>query len=234
MAKKNTDKTQENIQVVEEALSRTEMFLEKNQKLILYIIGGIIILFGGYYGYEKFIKLPRAREAQEKMFIAEKYFEQDSLNLALNGDGLNLGFLDIIDDYSRTPSGNLARFYAGSIYLKQGQFDDAIELLKKFKAADPMVGPTALRMLGDAHLELNDPGKAADYYLEAAEEANNEFLTPEFLLRAGNTFEIMKEWEKALDAYTRIRKDYPTSFRSNSVEKYIARVEGYIQHGTGN
>jgi tetratricopeptide (TPR) repeat protein len=234
MAKKDTDRTQENIQVVEEALSRTELFLEKNQKLILYIIAGIIVVFGGYYGFQKFIQLPKAREAQEKMFIAEKYFEKDSLNLALNGDGLNLGFLDIIDDYGRTPSGNLARYYAGAIYLKQGQFDDAIRLLKKFKAKDPMVGPSALRMLGDAHLELNDPSNAVEYYLKAADKANNDFLTPEFLLRAGNTYEIMKEWQKALDTYTRIRKEYPTSFRSNSVEKYIARVESYMKYGTGN
>jgi tetratricopeptide (TPR) repeat protein len=230
MAKK-TDKTQDNIQVVEEALSRTEMFLEKNQKTILIALGAILVIFGGYFGYERFIKLPQSRDAQEKMFIAEKYWEQDSLNLALNGDGLNMGFLDIIDDYGRTPSGNLARYYAGSIYLKQGQFDEAIALLKKFRAKDPMVGPNALRMLGDAHLELDQPAKAADYYIQAADKASNEMLTPEFLMRAGNTFEVMKEWQKALDAYNRIKKEYPNSFRGGNVDKYIARVERYIEFG---
>lgn len=231
MAKKKVDKTQENIQVVEEALSRTEMFLEKNQKLILYVIAGVLVLFGGYFGYQKFIKLPKTREAQERMFIAEKYWEKDSLNLALNGDGLNLGFLDIIDDYGSTPSGNLARYYAGAIYLKQGEFDEAIRLLKRFKAKDPMVGPSALRMLGDAHLELNKPDDAVSYYLKAAERADNDLLTPEFLMRAGNTYEIMKEWNKALDIYNRIRKEYPGTYRSNNIEKYIARVEAYIEHG---
>ncbi len=231
MAKKNINKTQENIQAVEEVLSRTEMFLEKNQKVILYILGAIAVIIGGYYGYQRLIRLPNVREAQEKMFIAEKYFEKDSLNLALNGDGLNLGFLDIIDDYGRTPSGNLARFYAGAIYLKQGQYDEAIKLLKKFKAKDPMVGPSALRMLGDACLELNKPAEAVSYYLEAAEKANNEFLTPEFLMRAGLTYEIMKDWKKALDVYLRIKKEYPATFRTNQIDKYIARMEMYIQYG---
>lgn len=233
MTKKNVDKAQGNIQAVEEALSRTEMFLEKNQKLILYILGGIVLIFGGYFGYQKFIKLPKNREAQEKMFVAEKYWEKDSLNLALNGDGLNLGFLDIIDDYGRTPGGNQSRFYAGAIYLKQGNYTEAIKLLKKFKSKDPMVGPTALRMLGDAHLELNNPKEAVTYYLEAAEKADNDLLTPEFLLRAGNTYEIMKDWQKALETYTRIRKEYPATFRSSNIEKYITRVEMYIQHGEG-
>lgn len=231
MAKKNTDKTQDNIQVVEQALSRTEMFLEKNQKLILYIIGGILIVFGGYFGFQKFIRLPQTREAQEKMFIAEKYFEKDSLNLALNGDGLNLGFLDIIDDYGRTAPGKLARYYAGAIYLKQGKFEDAIVQLKKFKAKDPMVGPNALRMLGDAHLELNKPEEAVNYYLDAAKKANNDMLTPEFLMRAGYTYEIMKDWTKALEVYNQIKNEYPTSFRANNIEKYIARAEQFVQHG---
>lgn len=231
MAKKKQDKTQENIQVVEEALSRTELFLEKNQKLILYIIGGILVLFGGYYGFQKFIKLPKVREAQERMFVAEKYWEKDSLTLALNGDGLNLGFLDIIDDYGRTPSGNLARYYAGAIFLKQGQFDEALKHLKKFKANDPMVGPNALRMIGDIYLELDDPDEAVKHYLKAADKADNDLLTPDFLLRAGNTYEIMQNWDKALEVYTRIKKEYPGSFRANNIDKYIARVEAYIEHG---
>jgi hypothetical protein len=56
------------------------------------------------------------------MFQAVRYFESDSLNLALNGDGNNLGFLQIVEDYSGTKAGNLANYYAGVIYLKQGNF----------------------------------------------------------------------------------------------------------------
>ncbi len=230
MAKK-TDKTQENIQVVEEALSKTEMFLEKHQQTILYGLAAVVILIGVYFGYERFIRQPKAREAQEQMFIAEKYWEQDSLNLALHGDNLNLGFLDIISSYRRTPAGNLARFYAGHIYLVQGEYLEAIHHLERFKARDPMAGPTALRMLGDAYLELNDHAKAVDYYLKAAKEANNEALTPEFLLRAGMTYEIMQDWERAHDTYTRIKKDYPNSHRANNIDKFIARVALYMEHG---
>lgn len=230
MAKK-TDKTQDNIQVVEEALSKTEMFLEKHQKTILYALAVILVLIGGYFGYNRFIGQPKAREAQEKMFIAEKYWEKDSLNLALNGDNLNLGFLDIINNYRRTPAGNLARFYAGSIYLKQGEFQEAINHLEKFKAKDPMARPTALRMLGDAYLELDQPQMAVDHYLKAAEVANNEALSPEFLLRAGMTYEIMEDWSKAHEVYTQIKKDYPNTHRAGNIDKFIARMALYMEHG---
>lgn len=230
MAKKKADKTQENIQAVEQALSKTELFLERNQKLILYIIIGILVLFGGYFGYGRYIKLPKMREAQERMFIAEKYFEKDSLNLALNGDGLNFGFLDIIDNYRRTPAGNLSRFYAGAIYLKLGEFDNAIDHLERFKAKDPMVGPTAIRMLGDAYLELNEPLKAIDYYLKAAKEADNDLLSPEFLMRAGKTYELIANYEKALDTYNKIKRKYPNSHRGQNVDKYIGRTEAIIKH----
>lgn len=94
-----------------------------------------------------------------------------------------------------------------------------------------MVGPTALRMLGDAYLELGDHEKAVSNYLEAAKKADNDFLTPEFLMRAGNTYELKKDYKKALEAYTRIKKEYPQSFRSNNIEKYMARAELLLEHG---
>jgi len=75
--------------------------------------------------------------------MAQKYFEQDSLNKALNGDGQNPGFLDIIDEYSMTNASNLANYYTGLIFLKQGKYQDAINYLEKFDSDDEFVGPMA-------------------------------------------------------------------------------------------
>jgi tetratricopeptide (TPR) repeat protein len=160
------------------------------------------------------------------MFMAEKYFEQDSLKLALNGDGQYPGFLEIIDDYGMTKSAKLAHYYAGIIYLNEGQFEEAISHLKKFKTKDALVQPMAQGAIGDAYMELGKTAEAADYYLKASKISENEFTTPVFLQKAAWAFEEAGNNAKALEAYDRIRVEFPRSAEARDVEKYIARLKG--------
>jgi tetratricopeptide (TPR) repeat protein len=225
MAKK-ADNTEEKIQVVEEALGKTELFIEKNQKLLTIIIGAIVLIVLGYFGFQRFYIAPREKEAQSQMFMAQKYFEQDSLKKALNGDGNYLGFLSIIDDYSMTSAANLSHYYAGIIYLKQGDFNTAIKQLKKFSSDDEFIGPMATGAIGDAYMELKDTQKAIDSYLKAADQKKNDLTSPQFLLKAGWALELAGNYSKAAETYKRIQKDFPTSMESRDIEKYIARAEG--------
>jgi len=206
---KKQDKTEGGIVAVEEALSKTEHFIEKNQKILTIIIGAIVIVVLVFFGFKRFYMAPKEKEAKEQMFMAEKYFEIDSLNLALNGDGMYPGFLEIIDDYSMTEGANLSKYYAGICYLKLGNFDEAIDHLKSFKGKDQVLGPMAKGAIGDAYLELGQQGKAADFYTEAAEMKDNEFTTPIFLMKAGWTYEIQKDYKNALKNYERIKFSFP-------------------------
>ena len=180
---KTGEHKEEKIFAVDEALGKSEQFIEKNQKVIMIVIGAIIVIVLGYIGYKKLYLGPKEKEAQGQMFMAQKYFEMDSLNLALNGDGNYLGFLSIIDDYGITKSGNLANYYAGMCYLKKGEFDNAIEHLKKFSSDDEFLSSLSLGAIGDAYMELGDNDKALDFYLKAAKNKENDF-TSEGTLRA--------------------------------------------------
>jgi len=224
MAKK-VDNTGEKIQVVEEALGRSEQFIEKNQKLITIIVGALILIVLGYFGFQKFYLAPREKEAQSEMFMAQKYFEQDSLKLALDGDGNYLGFLNIIDDYSMTKAANLSHYYAGMIYLKKGDFNNAIEQLKKFKSDDEFIGPMATGAIGDAYMEQNNTEKAIEYYLKAADQKKNDLTSPQFLLKAGWACETAGKYDKAIEAYEMIQKEYTKSMENRDIEKYIARAK---------
>ena len=228
MAKDNEAKTEKNILAVESALSKTEHFIEKNQKIIMYVVGAIIVIIGGYMAFNKFYLGPKEKDAQSAMFWAERYFEKDSLNLALNGDGTNLGFLDIIDEYGMTKCADLSHYYAGMCYLKQGQFEDAIEQLKDFDSDDQIVSSMSKGALGDAYMELGDNDKALECYLKAANNNDNRFSTPLFLMKAGLTYEVMGNYEESLKLYERIQKDYYKSYESREIEKYIARAKGMI------
>jgi tetratricopeptide (TPR) repeat protein len=227
MAKSNDieSKGDKNVSVIEGALGRTENFIEKNQKIIMYVVAAVFIIVGGYMLFKKFYLAPREEEAQKAMFWAERYFEKDSLDLALNGDNVNVGFLDIIDNYGMTKSANLAHYYAGIILLKQGEYEEAIDYLEDFDSDDQIVGPMAEGAIGDANMELEDNDKALEHYLKAADMQDNQFTTPMFLMKAGWTYEIMGKYDEALKLYERIRTDYYKSVEWREIEKYITRAK---------
>jgi len=224
--KKQTEKTEEQMMAVEGALSKTEQYIENNRNLLSAIVGGIVLIILAYFGYHRLYLEPREQEATSQIFVAERYFEQDSLKLALNGDGQYPGFLDIIDDYGMTKTGNLANYYAGVSYLKLGEYEKAIDYLNEFKGDGNIVEVWAIGKIGDAYMELGEMEKALDYYTKAANEIDNNFSSPHFLMKAGQTSELLGNNQKALELYERIKNDYPQSKENRNIERYIARVQG--------
>ena len=224
MAKKKTQQ-EDNLQELESALTKTEQFIEDNQKIISYVVGGIIIVVAGYLGFNKFYLQPKEKEALSQMFMAENYFEKDSFNLAINGDGNYLGFLDIIDDYGITKSANLAKYYTGISYLYLGQYEDAIDYLKDFKTDDLLLAPIKEGSIGDAYMELGDTDEALKQYRKAYSLTENELTTPVYKMKAAEILESQQEYDKALALYQEIKKEYPKSNEGTSIDKYIARVK---------
>jgi tetratricopeptide (TPR) repeat protein len=221
---KTTDQSEKNIVVVEEALSKSEQFIERNQNILIGIVLAVILVVGGYIAYSRFILEPREQEARAEMFWAERYFEQDSLRQALEGGGGNLGFLDIISDYRMTSSANLARYYAGISLLNLGEYEDAIDHLKKFRKRDQMLGAMAYGAIGDAYMQLNDMDNAIKNYRRAANHEPNQLTTPAFLLKLGMTYEIMGRHNDAIEAYNTILNEYPNTTEGRNIERYIARA----------
>ena len=135
---------------VEKSLTASEQFIEKNQKLIVRSVIAVLVILGAFYGWKKYIYEPNVTEAENQIYVAQQYFEADSFNLALNGDGNALGFIEIADQYSSTPSGNLANLYCGVCYLQMGEYQNAINYLEKFSSNDALLGNMAKANIGDA------------------------------------------------------------------------------------
>jgi len=221
---KQTDKTDKQFAQIEETLSKTEQYVEDNQKSLTLIVGAIIVIIGIYLGFTNYYLEPLEKEAHADMYMAEMYFEKDSFNLALNGDGQYLGFLDIADEYSLTNPGNLANYYAGLCYLHTAQFEDAIEYLSDFSSDDIILSTLALGCIGDAYLELEDNSSALKYYEKAADNASNDFTTPRYLMKQAIVLEMDEEYEDALEIYNQIKEDYSKSQIAQDIDKYIARA----------
>jgi len=228
MANKTKDENPQSLKNVEETLTKTEQFLEQNYRVLLTILVIIVVLVGLFWLGKLYLG-KRNNEAQSQMYQAEKYLEMDSLRLALDGDGNYLGFLDIADNYKFTPSGNLARYSAGICYLHLGQYQDAIDILKKYSKKDKILGSLAIGATGDAYVELGDLDKGVANYIEAADYASNSFNTPLFLMKAGEIHELDGNYADALKIYERIQAEYPESTEGMSIEKYIARVKILIK-----
>jgi tetratricopeptide (TPR) repeat protein len=212
------------LQDVEHALSSTEQFIEDNQKFLTIIVTVIVVLVGIFLLGKRFYINPREKEALSQMYVAEKYFERDSFNLALHGDGNYLGFLDIMSDYKMTKSSNLSKYYAGISYLHLGDYENAIRYLKKFRTRDDMVAPIATGAMGDAMAEQGELEKAASLYTKAAEKYTNDFTSPIYLLKAGEIYEKLGKADQALKLYNLIQEKYPESTEGRNIEKYITRA----------
>ncbi len=225
MAKKKKEHTGLGVEDIEGALTKTEQFIENNQKLLIRIVVGVLLVVGAIIGANKLYLTPQEQEAQASLFYAENYFRQDSFKLALEGDGSNYGFLDIIDNYSFTKAANLSKSYTGVSYLHLGEYEDAIEYLKDFNKKDTYMSAISTGAIGDAYVEMEKYEKGADYYMKASGLNENEFSSPIYLMKAAQVYEHVENYSKALDVYREIEENYPKSKEASNIKKYIARVE---------
>jgi predicted negative regulator of RcsB-dependent stress response len=209
----------------EQRTDKAQLFWNKNGKYIVYGFAAIVLLIGGYVIYQNYFKKPEEQKAADAMWKAEEFYRTDSIRLALNGSGANQGFLRIISKYGGTKAGNLARFYAGSCYMKLGDFNNAIKQLKEFNTSDELLKVRAAGLLGDAYAETGKKNEAVENYKKAGtifEEDNVN--SPEYLFRAGLMYETMGKNQDAIEMYSIIKQKYPSTQRGIEIDKYLARL----------
>lgn len=210
---------------VSEGLESVTNFWEKNKNIIIGISTAIILIAGGWILYKNLIQKPKEEKAADVMFKAEEYFRNDSLTLALDGDGQNKGFLYIIKNYDGTKAANLAHFYAGVIYLRTSDFNNAVKYLKDFSTPAKQIQMIAYARLGDAYSELNKKDEAVENYKKAGNYfPDDETNSSEFLFRAGYLLESMGKNKDAVDVYKEIKEKYPKTEKGFSIDKYIYRL----------
>ncbi|MCK6616521.1 MAG: tetratricopeptide repeat protein [Cyclobacteriaceae bacterium] len=226
MSKKlpNQNELLENPEALAEKLEGAETWMERHPKLVGGFALAIALMVVGYFGFT-YYKDSLEAEAQKEMFQAIYYFEADSLNLALNGDGNNLGFIDIIDEFGITDAANLAHFYAGVSFLKQGKFEAARLYLSDFSSNDLLIQARAYSLIGDAYMEEQNYKDAARYYEKAANHRPNKYFTPAYLMKAALAYEKSEQREKAIQAYDEVITKYWESAEYQNARKLKARLE---------
>ena len=191
------------------------------------IVGIIVLIGAAAVFYLDYRKDQRNVDAQNEIFQAQYYYEQDSIELGLLGDGRNLGFLDIIDIYSGTEVANLASFYAGASYLKQRDYQSAIDFLSDFSTSEDILQARASKLLGDAYMELGNFSDAASEYESAANTVDDQYFSPGYLMSASLAHEKSGDLDAAIAALDKIINDYKeaTTDELNNARKHKARLE---------
>lgn len=209
-------------------LQQSILEVSENKKLrngIFAVLGVIAVAVIGVFGWQWYVEQQEVK-AQKELFAAQFYFENDSLNTALKGDATTtIGVEEIADKYSMTKAGDLAAFYEGTAYLKQGKFNEAIESLKNFNANDYLVQARAYSLIGDAYMELNNLDEAISYYKKAANHHPNDFFTPEYLMKLGLAYELKNDFAMAVQAYETIVEKHKKSDMLNKAKRALGRAE---------
>jgi tetratricopeptide (TPR) repeat protein len=224
MSKKPNQKHDE-LENVENALSASELFIEKYQKQILITVGIIVLIVLSVLSFRNFYLQPREIAAENEMYKAQGFFAADSFKIALDGKlDQTIGFKEIASEYSLTSSGKLAAAYAGICYYKLGQYEDAIKYLTQFDGDDNYFKTTVIGLTGDAYVNLGENNKALSCFEKAADMKNN-VLSPIYLKKAGLVYELLKQPDKAEKEYQLIKDNYPKSTEATDIDKYLARVQ---------
>ncbi|MBO5499874.1 MAG: tetratricopeptide repeat protein [Bacteroidales bacterium] len=212
----------ENAEAVVEAVSKTEQFFEKNGKLLTIICVAVVVACAGVFCWYKFVHQPKVTEAQGQMALAEENFRNGEYELALNGDGNVLGFVQVLDEYG-TKAGKSINFYAGVCELQLGNWESAIAYLEAYKGKDEILAARAKGCLGDAYVGLENYNKALGYFEDAANTVDNMYAAG-YLLKAGIVAEKLGDNAKALSFYETIKDKYPQSMEAYEIDKYIGRI----------
>lgn len=209
----------------EKVVDSARDFWGKNNKVITYVLAGLVVVVGGYFAYKNFYKSPAEAKATEAIWKAEDYYRQDSFQLALNGDGVNAGFLRAITKYSGTKAANLSKFYAGACYMQLGDFNNAIKHLKDFSTSQVEVKLRATGLLGDAYSELGKKQEAIDQYKKAGTLFDKDDVnSPEYLFRAAMLNQELGKNKEAIELLHTIKDKYPRSQRAADVDKYLGKL----------
>ncbi|MFT4071183.1 MAG: hypothetical protein QM654_04600 [Dysgonamonadaceae bacterium] len=213
-------------EAVDHAVFTSGNFIEKNQKPILIGVGAIVVVVCLFLAVKQFYLNPRNEKAQAELFRGEEYFraEQDSLTLFGDGKGFS-GMVAFVNEYGSTKAGNVAKAYAGISYARLGKYDQALKYLKDFSGKDELISYAVDGAIGDCYANQNKPEDAASQFMKAANGADDALLSPIYLKKAGIVYRQLKQYDKVIEVFTKLKNNYMNTPEAAEADKYIGEAE---------
>ena len=190
--------------LADEMLGKSEAFVIRHKNVITYTVAAILVAVLVYIIYQKFIVEPKEKEAM--IALQEPMYQ----SLIGKNDYALEGANAVIENHSGTDAANVANIIAGSLTAYElGNYEEAIAIFEEYDGNDDIIAPKVKHALGNCYSHTGDTDKAIELLLEAAEEANNEAVTPLCWRDLAAMYEQQGKKEEAINLYERIKTEYP-------------------------
>lgn len=230
MAKQNVETPE--IEVLgEAAMSKTEVFFEQNGKKVAIIITTLIVVAVALFSYKMLVLDPTEARASEAIFRAQLIIESATpdYQVALDGGGNITGFLDVIEQYGSTTTGNLANHYAGICYLKLGDNVNAKRYLSAYKAQSgipaQVVNAQNIGLRGDIEVNEKNYTVAVTLFESAAAASENLLTAPLYLRKAAQAALAAGNQSKAVTLLESVVDLYPMTVEARNAEKILGTIK---------
>ncbi len=195
------------------------------------IIAAIVLLLcagGGTFFWMQHQKTSEEEAALQLSRIAP-VLDRGEYKTAINGAAKISGLKKISDDYSGTPSGNMATLLLANAYYSIKDFDSALKVFKSVSIENKDLAAAALAGTADSYVGKNQLSLAAESYQEASKKAENTVLKAQYLAHAADSYQALNQLQKASELYTRIIADYPGSTGAALAQRSLWKISGKLK-----
>ena len=215
---------------VVEAVSKTDQFFQQHGKKVVIALAAVVLVVVCGYLYKNLVIDSNAEKAAAMIVDAQDRFagENPDFALALNGDENGAGFLDVVEQYGSTATGNIAKHYAGICYLRLGDLENAEKYLSMYSAvkglASEVINAQNLGLRGDIAVEKGEYEAAANLYDKAVKASANLYTAPLYTYKQILVFAALGKKAEAEQALKALQANYPTATETREAEKVVGAL----------
>lgn len=198
---------------------KTQDFIARNSRTILYTVGGIALIFLiGFIWSRKNLEKENAAVVE----LTKAKIEYFNNNFVQATDILK----DLVENYGDTESGKLGIYYLANAYFNIKNNIKAEEYYRKYLDVgdDKTLKESALSGVAACLEEQGNYLEAAKKYREAAEKFSESFLAPQNLYDSARCFSQAGNEELARESLTKIIEKYSESSLKGDAEIFLAEL----------
>ncbi len=169
----------------------------------------------------KIYRLLKENHPLEGRLLEALYYGRGRANLALKQwEEADRNFSLLMD---KSPENLLYRVLRGIALRHLQEYDRAKSyLLEAAQSPEPAIAAQALLELGNVYFDRNQFREASSFYLRVSILYDHPHFSPQALLRAGKSFELMGEPDKAADCYRELLERYPDTIYAQEAKERLS------------
>ncbi len=223
MASQNQQQDESAIEKMNSQLTGASAKIADNKSVITWVVVGLLVAAALVFGFIHFYHKPKT----EKAFTAYNKVEM----AAMGNDSVAAAQYKEVADKFGGDAANLASLSAAESFYNEGKYEEAVKYLKKFSSKDAVLDANAMVLTGDCYVNLQKYDDAIAAYQKAVRKADGNIqIVPRVLLKEANVYDEQKKYDKALECYNIIKKDFPEYRLGNGIDidAYIAREKARL------